>query len=293
MSSSCVPPKNCVVHNPDPSGHDDHSDTSSECGSLCSCTSGSMTSLATISSNSRVPDRAAQESECAALVTPTHVDQVVPQSQEEEENNRYFLVRASQRACCRKLRNPACTSSLRHFLVTSSEFFPWVAGFVIIYYSYCWWGMASGFSAFLFMIGAHAFLRLVKTRGVLGCVPYSSQTQVESDASEGEDDAEADLQQETPEATIDRSAEKPPSYDVAVVKPPPYDLKFHLTPKELHSGPRNKPGRCHNAGRHAIPATVSMVDESENDVLPSYQDAMKLSFHTYGHETDQRRGESS
>ena len=67
--------------------------------------------------------------------------------------------------------------------MTFSEFFPWVAGFIIIYYSYSWWGMASGFSAFLFMIGAHAFLRLVKTRGVLACVPYSSQVQAESDTS--------------------------------------------------------------------------------------------------------------
>lgn len=74
-------------------------------------------------------------------------------------------------------------SSLRHFLLTMSEFFPWVAGFVVIYYSYCWWGMGSGFSAFLFMIGAHAVIRLIKTRGVLSCVPYSSQPHVESDPS--------------------------------------------------------------------------------------------------------------
>lgn len=74
-------------------------------------------------------------------------------------------------------------ASLRHFLLTMSEFFPWLAGFVIIYYSYCWWGMGFGFSAFLFMIGAHAIIRLVKTRGVLSCVPYSSRQHVESDPS--------------------------------------------------------------------------------------------------------------
>ena len=183
MSSSCLPPRNCVVHNPDPSGHDDHSDTSSECGSLCTCTSGSMASIATIGSNNRVPDRLGQEGECAALVSPLPGTPVVPQA-EDNATNGYLLVRVPQRViCCRKLKSFGFTASLRHFLLTSCEFFPWLAGFVIIYYSYRWWGMASGFSAFLFMIGAHAFLRLIKTRGVLGCVPYSSQTQVESDSS--------------------------------------------------------------------------------------------------------------
>lgn len=301
MASSCVPPKSCVVHDPDPSGHDDHSDTSSECGSLCTCTSGSMASIATIGSNNRVPDRQGQDGESEALVAPLTDTQVVPQMEEEDEDNRYFVVRVPQRVvCCRELRSLPVTASLRHFLLTSSEFFPWLAGFVVIYYSYCWWGMASGFSAFLFMIGAHAVLRLVRTRGVLACVPFSSQTQ-DSDTSEGEDESDAELQRAPQEVTIDRSAEKPPSYDVAVVKPPPYDLQFHLTPKERHSGPPKKPQHFPNAERCPIPDTVSTerwtpshtVDESENDVLPSYHDAMKLSLRNDSDGRDQRNGESS
>lgn len=118
---------------------------------------------------------------------------------------------------------------------------------------------------------------------------------------EGEDESDAELQRAPQEVTIDRSAEKPPSYDVAVVKPPPYDLQFHLTPKERHSGPPKKPQHFPNAERCPIPDTVSTerwtpshtVDESENDVLPSYHDAMKLSLRNDSDGRDQRNGESS
>ncbi|KAG0719601.1 hypothetical protein GWK47_007209 [Chionoecetes opilio] len=294
MSSSCVPPKNCVVHDPDPSGHDDHSDTSSECGSLCTCTSGSLASIATIgNNNNRVPDRLGQDGESAALVPSSTGTQVVPQAAVEDEDHSYFAVRVPHRVvCCRKLKTPAVATSLKRLLLTTIEFFPVLAGFMIIYYSYYWWGMASGFSAFFFMVGAHAVLRLIRTRGVLSCIPYSSQTQAESDPSEGEDEEEADLQQVSQQGVIDRSAEKPPSYDAAVVKPPPYDLQLHLTPKELQSGPADK------ARRPTVPATVLMdrwtqasnIDDSENDTLPSYQDAVKLS-HRDGR--DPRDGEHS
>lgn len=183
MSSSCVPPKNCAVHDPDVSTHDDHSDTSSECGSLCSCESGSTASLSTID---RAPVR-----NTATQEAPPAVPQAVPQTTGVEGNAGYFPVRVPQRAtsgrerrrCGGCQRTRLLAASLRHFLLTMSEFFPWVAGFVIIYYSYCWWGMGSGFSAFLFMIGAHAVIRLVKTRGVLSCVPYKSQPHVEGDHS--------------------------------------------------------------------------------------------------------------
>lgn len=180
MSSSCVPPKNCVIHDPDPSGHDDHSDTSSDCGSLCTCTSTSMASIATID---RTPER-----DSSSLVAPPSTYQIVPQTPEVRRDPRYDAVRVPQRTASRRersrcsstcQRSHALADSLRHFLLSMSEFLPWVAGFVVIYYSYCWWGMGSGFTAFLFMIGAHAVIRLIKTRGALGCVPYS-QTHVES-----------------------------------------------------------------------------------------------------------------
>lgn len=118
---------------------------------------------------------------------------------------------------------------------------------------------------------------------------------------EGEDEGETELQQVTQEVPVDRSAEKPPSYDVAVVKPPPYDLQFHLTPKNLRNGPPDKPQHCPNAEPLTVPARVSMeqwtssnsIDESENDILPSYHDAMKLSLHSDGDGRHQRNGESS
>ena len=122
-----------------------------------------------------------------------------------------------------------------------------------------------------------------------------------SPGQESEEDVEADLQQVTQEVPIDRSAEKPPSYDVAVVKPPPYDLQFHLTPKEHHSCPPNKSQHCLNASRLSVPAMVpredwtlaNNIDDSENDVLPSYHDALKLSLHSYGDGSNQRNSEPS
>lgn len=294
MSSSCVPPKNCVIHDSDLSGHDDQSDASSECGSLCSCESGSIASLATIN---RAPER-----DNSTLVAPPAMPQAVPQTPGVEGDSGYFPVRVPQRAtsesersrCGGCQRTHLVAASLRHFLLTISEFFPWVAGFVIIYYSYCWWGMGSGFSAFLFMIGAHAVIRLVKTRGVLSCVPYKSQPHVESDpsSSESEDEEEPEQQQHAAqEVRVDWASEKPPSYEVAVVKPPPYDLQYHLTPQQ-HVG--YLPVKLQPRPSAELLIVPSRLGENgDNDLFPpSYQDAMMLSLHSDTEDQGRRDGES-
>ncbi|XP_042219877.1 uncharacterized protein LOC121864774 [Homarus americanus] len=317
MSSSCVPPKGCVVHNHDSYNYDDHDDSSSECGSLCTCTSSSMTSL-TSSTVSRDPSRLGQNSESSvslampstATLTATHTatrtatnttTQTATQTTDSSSGNPYIVVFVPPqmvpgriRTSCGNCQNhKALQEALRTSLMRACDFFPWVAGFVIIYYSFYWWGLGSGFSAILFTVGAHAIIRFVKTRGVLECSSInSSQPQQEDDPSEeDEEESEGETQQRGQEEVVTRDLanEKPPSYEAAVVKPPPYDLQFHLTPRQ---------SRCQAVLNHPDDKNVIKVDfltvptltvdntkdvegaldDKEDLSLPSYQDAIRLSF---------------
>lgn len=69
-------------------------------------------------------------------------------------------------------------TALRVVLRTTCEFFPWVAGFVAIYYTFYWWGLGSGFSAFLFMMGTHALIRFIRARSSSECLSKCSRRDV-------------------------------------------------------------------------------------------------------------------
>lgn len=175
MSSSCVPPKNCVVHDPDPGSHD-NDDSRSECGSLCTCTSSSMTSIAT--SVSRDPRGSSASLDNPAVSSAPSGTSATPQAQETSDNPFIVVFVPSQMlsgrqgcgTCGTCYGEAAMKTALRVILRTSCEFCPWVAGFVIIYYTFYWWGLGSGFSAFLLMMGTHALIRFIRARSSSKCL---------------------------------------------------------------------------------------------------------------------------
>lgn len=175
MSSSCVPPKNCVVHDPDPGSHD-NDDSRSECGSLCTCTSSSMTSIAT--SVSRDPRGSSVSLASPAVSSAPNGTPASPQAQETSDNPFIVVFVPSQMlsgrhgcgTCGTCYGEAAMKTALRVILRTACEFCPWVAGFVIIYYTFYWWGLGSGFSAFLIMMGTHALIRFIRARSSSKCL---------------------------------------------------------------------------------------------------------------------------
>ncbi|KAK3874740.1 hypothetical protein Pcinc_020337 [Petrolisthes cinctipes] len=98
MSSSCVPPKTpCVLHAPAEENNDSDEGGSSECGSLCTCTSGSLSSLTAPVSSMDTRDRlvvAAPNSSLSASFSSTHpTDRLIaaPTGVEGHESMRNFL----------------------------------------------------------------------------------------------------------------------------------------------------------------------------------------------------------
>lgn len=201
MSSSCVPPKGgCTVHSsytfdPDPCRTDDPDgdDSSSECGSLCTCTSSSMTSLATSIGN-RDPNRLGHNSASSASLAaapqqqPAAAPTTGTQAATQTTDNPYIVVfvppqMMSGSRCGNCQSQTTFQSMLRLSILRVCEFCPWLLGFVVIYYSFHWWGLGPAFSAFLFMVGAHAIIRFFKARGVLNYASCRmSQMQRENDS---------------------------------------------------------------------------------------------------------------
>ncbi|XP_071526040.1 uncharacterized protein [Panulirus ornatus] len=309
MSSSCVPPKGCVVHNPDPYSqdpdphrHDDCDDSGSECGSLCTCTSSSMTSLAT-SMGSREAIALGRNSAssmylAAPPAAPPAGTQVATQTAD-SSGSPYFVVFVSPQmsgregnGCGNCQQRQTVQAALKSSLRTACDFCPWIAGFVIIYYSFYWWGLGPGFSAFLCVVGAHAIVRFFKARGVLHCSANNlSEAQQESDPSQEEEGDEEDsegVEQRARQQAIENLAnEKPPSYEAAVVKPPPYDLHFHLTPTQPRSQTVAHDPEKQFLNKMEFLTVPNLVvdgtaedscDEKDDVFLPSYQDAIRLSF---------------
>ncbi|KAK8745906.1 hypothetical protein OTU49_000085 [Cherax quadricarinatus] len=295
MSSSFVLPKSSVGstanhnnHRPDRYGSDDNGDTVSDCGSLCTCTSSSLTSLDTCAAN-RDPNRldhniVSSVSQAEQQPTGTQVSRVTT----DNSNNSYFvvfvppqMVSGRRLDICGNCQDMKILESLWLSLLKICEICLWVASFLIIYYSFQWWGLGPGFSAFLFMIGAHAFIRLMKTQGALQCSTTNvSQRQQEA---AGRAQVGGRVQQEQ-NAVQNSGNEKPPSYEAAVVKPPPYDLQFHLTPTQpcsqtgIDFGKEQFKIDSVNVPKLVTEGTTESALSKEDVFLPSYQDAIRLSF---------------
>lgn len=297
MSSSCVPPKNCVVHDPDPGSHD-NDDSRSECGSLCTCTSSSMTSIAT--SVSRDPRGSSASLDNPAVSSAPSGTSATPQAQETSDNPFIVVFVPSQMlsgrqgcgTCGTCYGEAAMKTALRVILRTSCEFCPWVAGFVIIYYTFYWWGLGSGFSAFLLMMGTHALIRFIRARSSSKCLLKCSRGD-DADApnaeeeESGEEGSGQEEQREETERPPDIALEEPPSYEAAVVKPPPYDLYHHLTPTQPRSALQAPPiteKKLHKSQFLGLPNLQQppiVTDDEDDDVfLPSYQEAVRLSLKT-------------
>ncbi|XP_042863511.1 uncharacterized protein LOC122247884 isoform X2 [Penaeus japonicus] len=298
MSSSCVPPKNCVVHDPDPGSHShDNDDSRSECGSLCTCTSSSMTSIAT--SVSRDPRGSSISLANPAAASPAPNSTSASAQTQETSENPFIVVfvppqmLSSRRGCgtCGTCYGEtAMKTALRVVLRTTCEFFPWVAGFVAIYYTFYWWGLGSGFSAFLFMMGTHALIRFIRARSSSECLSKCSRRDVADapnaeEGENGEEESGQEEQREEPERPPDIALESPPSYEAAVVKPPPYDLYHHLTPTQPRSALQAPPitekklQKSQFLGLPNLHQPPGITDDEDDDVfLPSYQEAVRLSL---------------
>ncbi|KAK7086984.1 hypothetical protein SK128_006495 [Halocaridina rubra] len=301
MSSSCVPPKSsCVVHNPDPDGPEDDrgNDTDSECGSLCTCSSGSMTSIATSVSTSN-PHHSRRLAGSSASLSQSLPHQHRPSSgnASETNGNPYFVVFVPPALVPGRRRNCGncpCFGTLgkvlRAYILTACEFCPWVAGFVLIYYAFYWWGIGPGFTAFLFMMGSHALLRFLKARGEPDCtlrrLQESRNAEEENDDDNDGNNNDEGSSEEPPEEVVNES---PPSYESAVGKPPPYDLFHHLTPTQPRSSPTQEVKKQNiNNNILTVPTdyplrkeprdSIDLAEEDDDVFLPSYQDALRLSF---------------
>lgn len=333
MSSSCVPTKSsCVMHDPDPGSHalNDHgSDTDSECGSLCTCTSSSMSSIATSVANCNHPN-----GRCSRLAGSS-VSLSQPQTQQQSatgggtlptstgatngatgqatnaNGNPYFVVfvpptmlPGRDEDCGNYRGQSAVQTALKAYFITACEFCPWVAGFILIYYAFYWWGIGPGFSAFLFTMGSHALIRFLRARGEWGCgitrlsrVPQTNSSNAEEENENEEEEHEEGEEGNNEERSGDAPPtimvhENPPSYELAVVKPPPYDLYHHLTPTQPRSQIQQK---CKENLRDSflkVPEflgqdTQSNASDCDDDLfLPSYQDAIRLSFRSEKEEED-------
>ncbi|XP_064114800.1 uncharacterized protein LOC135221011 [Macrobrachium nipponense] len=127
--------------------------------------------------------------------------------------------------------------TMKTTLMTALEFCPWIAGIVFIYYAFYLWGIGPGFSAFLFMMGTHAFIRFLRTKGPTKCGLFKLNRVDENNpppetTDNEETTTEVTVEVENADAPDEIENESPPSYEVAVVKPPPYDLYHHLTPTQ-------------------------------------------------------------
>ncbi|KAK4304537.1 hypothetical protein Pmani_023514 [Petrolisthes manimaculis] len=208
-------------------------------------------------------------------------------------------------------RTHSLQSALRLSLLTLLEFTPWLVGCVIIYYVYCWWGIGSSFSVFLLIMGAHAIMRFLRTRGAL---PHCSRNLRDRDRyvvtvleepEEGEEEEEEQEEVEPAASALqtEEEDEKPPSYEAALVDPPPYDLHNHLTPTQPRSqgvGGSGEPSQQQHQQQQQqhqhfleVPrrilgpkkTTKTNDDEDDNNddgeqdsFLPSYHEAIKLSL---------------
>ncbi|KAK3890353.1 hypothetical protein Pcinc_005731 [Petrolisthes cinctipes] len=127
------------------------------------------------------------------------------------------------------------------------------------------------------------------------------------DPEEGEEARQEETQKEEEEEEepvallTEEEEEKPPSYEAALVEPPPYDLHNHLTPTQPRSqavgGVRGR-GESSDPPRQQqnfleVPRTLlgprrtTKTDDDDNNnddddeqdaFLPSYHDAIRLSF---------------
>ncbi|XP_069164851.1 uncharacterized protein [Procambarus clarkii] len=298
MTSSCVPPKSGSIPPEAPSlrhdhnGNDDNGDTSSDSDSICTCASNSTTSLDG-SPVSRDVGRLDQNTESSVSpVAPPSTDTQAATQTIDSNGNPHLVIYISPpvvvpaRECnicnnCRKQQQ----GLLEHLwlgVVKICEFCPWVVGFVIIYYCFHWWGVGPGFSAFLFTVGVHAMIRLVRTHGALECSSLQvPEGHLESNSVEERVAAESrDQRQARQDATHESANEKPPSYEAALVRPPPYDLYYHLSPAKPRDQAlvNNLEGGLLKTDFLSLPSLVegSRVVRPEDDdaSLPSYQEAI-------------------
>ncbi|XP_068228208.1 uncharacterized protein [Palaemon carinicauda] len=185
---------------------------------------------------------------------------------------------------------PDVNLAMKTSFLTALEFCPWVAGIVFIYYAFYLWGIGPGFSAFLFVMGTHALIRFLRTKGPTECGLFKLNRVDENnpppEMTENEEAApEVTVEAENANAPEEIVNENPPSYEVAVVKPPPYDLYHHLTPTQprcqIQPDYEYRPSIDDNF--LSVPQLVtkkepSQVDEDDDVFLPSYQDAIRLSI---------------
>lgn len=180
--------------------------------------------------------------------------------------------------------------TMKTSLITALEFCPWIAGIVFIYYAFYLWGIGPGFSAFLFVMGTHAFIRFLRTTGPTKCGLFKLNRVDENDpppeTTENEETTtEVTVEVENADASNEIENESPPSYEIAVVKPPPYDLYYHLTPTQARSQfqadyeYRNSIDENFlSVPQLTIKKEPSEVDEDEDIFLPSYNDAIRFSI---------------
>lgn len=119
------------------------------------------------------------------------------------------------------------------------------------------------------------------------CVnPFPFTPLLQEEEGDEEEESESREQQARREAVEKLANEKPPSYEAAVVKPPPYDLQYHLTPTQPRSQSlpyepeKQYVGKMFLTVPHLLVegTTEDTLDDKDDVFLPSYQDAIRLSF---------------
>nr|XP_053633358.1 uncharacterized protein LOC128689251 [Cherax quadricarinatus] len=126
-----------------------------------------------------------------------------------------------------------------------------------------------------------------KTQGALQCstTNVSQRQQVNNTSTEAAGRAQVGGRVQQEQNAVQNSGnEKPPSYEAAVVKPPPYDLQFHLTPTQpcsqtgIDFGKEQFKIDSANVPKLVTEGTTESALSKEDVFLPSYQDAIRLSF---------------